>query len=246
MINKKSILIIGAKSQIANAIAYKFAANDFNILLASRDSSDLVNLQQDLSIKFNIDVKLYALDILDVEYFSTFIDNMDVLPDIVICAVGYIGDQIISQADQQQGLLVLRSNFEGPVLFLEMIANQFTNRGHGTIIGISSVAGERGRQSNYFYGSAKAGLTSYLSGLRNRLSDQNIHVITIIPGYVNTKMIKGMSLPKFLISEPEELAKKIYDAVQKNKDVVYSSLKWHAIMSLIKLIPERAFKKLKL
>ena len=88
MINKKSILIIGAKSQIANAIAYKFAANDFNILLASRDSSDLVNLQQDLSIKFNIDVKLYALDILDVEYFSTFIDNMDVLPDIVICAVG--------------------------------------------------------------------------------------------------------------------------------------------------------------
>jgi decaprenylphospho-beta-D-erythro-pentofuranosid-2-ulose 2-reductase len=246
MSDRKSILIIGAKSEIAAAVAYKFAANNFNIILASRDLSGLNNLQQDLSIKFNIDVKLCILDILDAEYFSKFIDNLDVLPDIVICAVGLLGDQIISQSDQWQGSLVLRTNFEGPALFLGMIANQFTNRGHGTIIGISSVAGERGRQSNYFYGSAKAGLTSYLSGLRNRLADQNVHVITIIPGYVNTKMIDGMSLPKFLISQPDELAKKIYDGVQKNKDVIYSSFKWHAIMSLIKLIPERAFKKLKL
>jgi len=246
MSDRKSILIIGAKSEIAAAVAYKFAANNFNIILASRDLSGLNNLQQDLSIKFNIIVKLYALDILGVEYFSKFIDNLDVLPDIVICAVGLLGDQIISQSDQRHASLVLRTNFEGPALFLEAIANQFTNRGYGTIIGISSVAGERGRQSNYFYGAAKAGLTSYLSGLRNRLTDQNIHVITIIPGYVNTKMIKEMSLPKFLISEPEELAKKIYDAVQKNKDIVYSSLKWRAIMSLIKLIPERVFKKLKL
>jgi short-subunit dehydrogenase len=114
------------------------------------------------------------------------------------------------------------------------------------IIGISSVAGERGRQSNYFYGSSKAGFTAFLSGLRNRLSRKNIQVITIIPGFVNTKMIKNINTPKFLTSEPKDIANKIYKATQRNQDIVFSNYKWSLIMQFIKLIPEKIFKRLKL
>jgi len=246
MKKKKSILIVGAKSQIASAIAYEFASKGFDILLVARSKSDIESLKSDLEIKFNIDVWIYSLDLLDIEKFNSFVDNLNVLPDIMLCSVGLLSDQKQCEEDILNALLVIQSNFEGPALFAETISDRFLDRGHGTIIGISSVAGERGRQSNYFYGSAKSGFTTYLSGLRNRFSNTNINVMTVIPGYVNTKMIKGMNLPKFLISEPIDLARKIFISYKKKKSIIYSSYKWRLIMIIIKLIPERIFSKLKL
>jgi short-subunit dehydrogenase len=243
---KKSILIIGANSDIARSVAYRFAKADFNLLLASRNEFDLHSLREDLAIKFSIKVNLYQLDILDLESFPEFIDRLDVLPDIIMSAVGLLGIQESIQEKPCSASLIFKTNFEGPAIFLENIAKRFAERGNGVIIGISSVAGERGRQSNYFYGSSKAGFTAFLSGLRNRLSRKNIQVITIIPGFVNTKMIKNINTPKFLTSEPKDIANKIYKATQRNQDIVFSNYKWSLIMQFIKLIPEKIFKRLKL
>lgn len=246
MKQRKSILIIGANSEIARSVAYRFAKADHDLLLVSRNKSDLQSIKHDLSIRYKIEVNLYELDILDTNFFSEFIEDLDVLPDIVISAVGLLGAQEKIQDNPISASLVIKTNFEGPVIFFENIVKRFEERGSGVIIGISSAAGERGRQSNYFYGSSKAGFTSFLSGLRNRLSQTNIRVITIIPGFVNTKMIKDINTIKFLTTEPKDLANKIYKATQGNQDIVFSSYKWSLIMRLIKFIPERIFKRLKL
>ena len=138
---------------------------------------------------------------------------------------------------------VLRTNYEGPINILSDFANIYEDQGNGTIVGISSVAGERGRSSNYIYGSAKAGFTAFLSGLRNRLTKKNVHVLTVIPGTVHTKMTFGLKLPKFFTSSPDQVAEDIYVAVKKKKNIIYTMGIWRLIMFIIKCIPEEIFKK---
>ncbi len=144
--------------------------------------------------------------------------------------------------------MVMRTNFEGPALLLGLIAERFASRGRGTIIGVSSVAGDRGRGSNYIYGAAKAGLTAFLSGLRNRLAAAGVRVITVKPGFVRTSMTSGMKLPPMLTAEPEEVAKTIYAAAEtgKGRDVLYVRRLWQPIMFAIRSIPEPIFKRLSL
>jgi short-subunit dehydrogenase len=116
----------------------------------------------------------------------------------------------------------------------------------GTIVGISSVAGERGRQSNFMYGSAKAGFTAYLSGLRNRMFRENVHVVTVLPGFVYTRMTENLKLPKPLTAEPSEIGEAVYSASINKKDIIYVRWFWRWIMMIIKMVPEFIFKKLKL
>ena len=139
-------------------------------------------------------------------------------------------------------MLVMRTNYEGPALLLGEIANYFEIRGNGSIIGISSVAGDRGRASNYIYGSAKSGLTTFLSGLRNRLHKSNVKVLAVLPGFVKTKMTSHMKLPTAITSNPEKIASLIYKFRNKSK-IIYLS-PWKVIMIIIKCIPEFLFKKL--
>ena len=122
----------------------------------------------------------------------------------------------------------------------------YVQRGQGTIVGISSVAGNRGRQSNYIYGSAKAALTAYLSGLRNKMYHHKVHVLTVLPGFVNTKMTEHLKLPKPLTAQPEEVANAVYDGVKKKKNIIYVKWFWRSIMTIITSIPEPMFKKKKL
>ena len=129
---------------------------------------------------------------------------------------------------------------------METIAADFEQRNEGTICGISSVAGERGRKSNYLYGSAKAGFSEYLSGLRNRLAKSNVHVVTVKPGFIDTKMTEGMPLPAPLTAQPEQVAKDIFKACMKKKNVIYTLWMWRWIMAIIRNIPEPIFKKLDL
>jgi len=119
-------------------------------------------------------------------------------------------------------------------------------RGNGTLVGISSVAGIRGRKTNYFYGSAKAGFTTFLSGLRNRLANKGVHVITVLPGFVETKMTRGMNLPDQLTAKPDEVALEIFNAIKKKRNVIYVKRVWRIIMILISIIPEWIFKKMKI
>ena len=140
----------------------------------------------------------------------------------------------------------MRSNDEGPALILSGFAERFRARGDGVLVGISSVAGDRGRASNYVYGSAKAGFTAFLSGLRNRLATAGIHVMTVKPGFVRTRMTEHMKLPPIITASPEEVGEAVFAGVDRRKGVIYVRSIRLLVMRIIHLIPKRLFKRLKL
>lgn len=241
-----TVLILGASSDMAVAIAKKFASEGFDIQLAARNSSRLQPLQSDLSIRHNITATLHEFDAERTESHEAFFSSLQPRPDITICVFGYLGEQKKAESDWKECSRIIQVNYTGAVSILNLVANAYADDGRGIIAGISSVAGERGRQSNYFYGSAKAGFTAYLSGLRNRLFHHKVHVLSVQPGFVYTRMTEGMPLPKPLTAKPEEVASVIYKAILKKKNVVFVKWFWRWIMLIIKSIPEFMFKKLKL
>lgn len=244
---KKSLLVVGGSSDIARATALAFARNGWNVTLAGRDLDVLTASAADLELRApGSTVAAARLDILDTAAFAPFLDALPVLPDAVLSAVGLLGDQTQAERDPAHAERILRSNFEGPSLFLGLVAERFEARGAGTIVGISSVAGERGRASNYVYGAAKAGFTAFLSGLRNRLAGRGVQVLTVKPGFVRTRMTEGMKLPRALTAEPQELGEAIFRAVARGRDVIYVRPVWRLVMAIIRAIPEPVFKKTKL
>jgi short-subunit dehydrogenase len=155
-------------------------------------------------------------------------------------------DQKEAEKDWNLAYQMFSVNYVGAASILEIAAADMEKQGKGTIIGISSVAGDRGRGSNYLYGSAKAGFTAYLSGLRNRLFSSGVHVLTVKPGFVYTAMTAHLPLPKPLTAQPHQVAKDIFRAAQKQKNVIYTLWMWRYVMMIIRNIPEFIFKKLKL
>lgn len=242
----KRVLILGAKSDMAKAIAHRFAKASCHVDLAARNSMLLEPLVKDLSIRYNCKANALEFDALDFNSHEEFYKKLAEKPDIAICVFGYLGKQEDAQQDFQEAAKIMNTNYTGAVSILNIIANDFEQRQQGTIAGISSVAGDRGRQSNYFYGSAKAGFTAYLSGLRNRLAKAGVHVITVKPGYAATKMTEGMELSKPLTASPEQIAEAIFQAIEKQKNVLYTLWMWQYIMLIIRSIPEFIFKKLNL
>lgn len=241
------LLILGANSDVALALARKFAeAEKAHITLASRNQDLLRKKAQDLAIRYQVPAIPRFFDADDCKSHAGFYQSLDPKPDGVILAFGYLGDQQKAQQDFEEAAKMVKTNFLDAVSILEVIAADFQRRGHGFIIGISSVAGERGRQSNAIYGASKAGLTAYLSGLRNRLHRHNVRVMTVLPGFVRTKMTEHLDLPERLLAEPAEAAEDIYGAYRKKRDVVYTKWFWKWIMHIIRLIPEPLFKRLKL
>lgn len=237
-------LILGAKSDIAMATAHHFARAGYDIQLAARNVGTLVADQSDISLRYQVAVSLYEFDALEIEAHEKFVTDLPQLPSVAVCAVGFMVKQRKGELDVLTASLVMRSNFEGPASIMGVLANKFEERGNGCLVGISSVAGERGRASNYIYGSAKAGFTAYLSGLRNRLAKKGVHVVSVLPGFVNTKMTEKMELPPRLTAEPDALAQEIYRAVKRRKDIVYHKRVWVLIMSIVRNIPELIFKRL--
>lgn len=240
------VLILGARSDIGLAVAHCFAAAGHPIQLAARNAETLAEDQADIALRHKVDVSLHEFDVLDISKHEGFVDQINILPQIVVCAVGLMGDQAMSERDPEAAALVIRSNFEGPCSILGVLANRFEARGSGTLVGISSVAGDRGRATNYVYGSAKAGFTAYLSGLRNRLARKGVHVLTVLPGFVATRMTEGMDLPAKLTAQPDAVAVAIRQAVDKRRNVIYVKPAWYLIMMIIRNIPEAIFKKMSL
>jgi decaprenylphospho-beta-D-erythro-pentofuranosid-2-ulose 2-reductase len=236
------ILIVGAKSDIAKATAREYAKHGYDLYLAARNSDELKEFADDVTVRTQRVVKQVELDILDYKSHQVFYDNLKDKPLGVISAIGYLGEQEKAQTDFTEAQQIMDTNYTGVVSLFNIIADDFEKRESGFIVGISSVAGDRGRKSNYIYGSAKAALTAYLSGLRNRLHDSHVTVLTVKPGFVATKMTKNMDLPARLTAQPEEVAKCIYNAQQKGKNVLYIKWIWRWIMLLIKMIPEWKFK----
>jgi short-subunit dehydrogenase len=239
-------LILGASSDIAVAIARKFAAAGYDIQLAARNPAKLAALQSDLAIRSSVKVSIHAFDAEEPARHTAFFDSLPSKPDTTICVFGYLGDQQKAESDWSECERIITVNYTGAVSILNIIANHYAATGKGTIAGISSVAGERGRMTNFFYGSAKAGFTAYLSGLRNRLYHKGAHVLTVQPGFVYTRMTEGMPLPKPLTATPELVASAVYQATIDKKNVIYVKWMWRWIMLIIRNIPESVFKKMKL
>lgn len=241
-----TVLILGAASDMAVAIAKKYASKGYNVQLAARNTGRLNALQSDLGIRYNISCTLHEFDALNFESHAAFFEGLTQKPDVAICVFGYLGDNEIARANWAESAKIIHTNYTGAVSILNVISNYFASRKAGVIAGISSVAGQRGRQSNYMYGSAKAGFTAYLSGLRNRMFHENVHVVSVQPGFVYTAMTANMKLPPMLTAKPEDVAGTVFNAVAKKKNVVYVKWFWRWIMLIICSIPEFMFKKLKL
>lgn len=238
------VLIVGAKSDIAKATARVYAREGYDLYLAARETEELKEFAQDVTLRTQRVVEIVKLDILDYRSHQSFYDNLAEKPLGVITAVGYLGDQESAQTDFSQTQKIIDTNYTGVVSLLNIIANHFEANKRGFIIGISSVAGDRGRKSNYIYGSAKAALTAYLSGLRNRLNDSKVTVLTVKPGFAATKMTADMDLPEKLTAQPAEVAEDILQAQKSGKNILYTKWIWRWVMMVIKMIPEWQFKKM--
>jgi len=240
------VLILGGTSDMAIAIAKKFASASYQVQLAARRIDQLKPLQSDLQVRYNAVCTLHSFDALNFDSHESFVESLSPKPDVTICVFGYLGDALKARTDWKEANLILQSNYVGAVSILDKVANEYAKNKKGTIVGISSVAGERGRQSNYHYGSAKSGFTAYLSGLRNRLFPEGVHVVTVQPGFTYTRMTENLKLPKPLTGHPSEVANAVYSAVQKKKNVIYVKWMWRWIMLIIRTIPESVFKKMKM
>jgi hypothetical protein len=241
-----TVLILGATSDIARAVARRYGEQGRALVLAARDVGRVEADAADLRVRYGVEVAIRRLDGGDPGGALGLADGLPCLPDTVVCAIGLLGDQQAAEQDAGLAEVIWRTNFIYPAALLGEFANRMAGRGSGVIIGISSVAGERGRASNYFYGSAKAGFTAFLSGLRNRLARRGVRVITVKPGFVRTRMTEGLKLPAVLTAEPDEVACAILRAEASGRDVVYVRPVWWLIMAVIRFLPEALFKRLSL
>jgi decaprenylphospho-beta-D-erythro-pentofuranosid-2-ulose 2-reductase len=242
----ETVLILGATSGIARGTADAFARRGRNLILAGRDEEELQRISSDLSIRYGIDTRIRLLDIVDLasyeEFCSTLLHEGEQLSGVV-CAVGYLGEQEKAFEDSGEAVKIIASNYMGPALLLDRLANMMLPQKKGFIVGIASVAGDRGRQSNFIYGSAKGGFALFLQGLRNRLFREGIQVLTIKPGFVDTAMTYGLS-GMFLVAQPDDIGENIYRALEKGRDSIYLPRFWRYIMLIIRLIPEKIFKRM--
>jgi len=238
------VLILGGNSDVGKSLAKDFGKMGSNLILTSRKNGQLDSFKSDLEIRYEIDCDVELFDVLDFKSHRSFYKNLKTNPNIVITCIGYLDVQLKSQNDFQESLMSIQSNFTGLVSVLNIISNDFEKRGEGVIIGLSSVAGDRGRGSNYIYGSSKSAFTNYLSGLRNRLYNSGVSVITIKPGFIKTKMTSHLNLPNNLTASPNKISKDIIYSIKKRRNITYTKWFWKWIMLLIKLIPEALFKRL--
>src|SRR6476619_1204452 len=210
-----TVLILGATSDIGFAIARKFASEKYDVQLAARNTGSLQPFQSDIEIRYGVKCTLHTFDALDFSSHTDFYNSLLPKPDVTVYVIGSMNDNEKVITDWEESLRTINTNYTGAVSILNLVAADYAQRGHGTIVGISSVAGNRGRQSNYIYGSAKAGFTAYLSGLRNAMFKRGVHVMTVLPGFVYTKMTEHLQLPKPLTAQPADVANTIYHGVSK-------------------------------
>lgn len=237
------VLILGARSDIGRALARGYAAQGCEIILAAR--GDVSADGTDLALRTGAKVRAVSFDVTDGEPDS-FFDSLGVVPRTVVMVAGLLGDQVESAANDAAAQKVMDSNYNGPSRYLLAAARRMANLPDACIIGISSVAGDRGRASNFVYGSAKAGFTAFLSGLRNAHAKTRLHVMTVKPGFVLTQMTAGIKLPQIMTAKPEQVADAIIKAQGKKTDVLYTLARWRLVMAIIRAIPEPIFKKLPL
>lgn len=245
----RNILIIGATSAIAEATARRFAAAGARFYLVSRNPDRLAAIARDLEIRSGQPVGCESLDLDQLDQHPALLERAERALgaiDLALIAHGVLPDQAACQYSVEKTLAAIHTNALSVISLATLLANKFEARGSGTLIAISSVAGERGRQSNYIYGAAKGMVSLFLQGLRNRLSGKGIQVITVKPGFVDTPMTVAFEKKGLLWAQPDQIAKGIVAAVEHRHDVVYLPWFWRWIVLVILHIPEGLFKRMKL
>ncbi|MFT3802270.1 MAG: SDR family oxidoreductase [Burkholderiaceae bacterium] len=244
----RTILIVGATSAIAQACARRWAGTGSSFILAARDASRLQQVAADLAAR-GAQVRTFELDINDLDRHQALLDACLAgagTVDLALIAHGTLPDQAACQQSVDTALREFSTNAVSTIALLTRLANQFEAQRAGTLAVISSVAGDRGRPSNYLYGSAKAAVTAFCEGLRGRLFAHGAHVLTIKPGFVDTPMTAGLPLPGPLVASPDTVAADIDRAVVKRRNNLYTPWFWAPIMLIIRSLPAAIFKKLKL
>jgi len=244
----RKILVLGATSGIAEATCRIWASQGARLFLVARNAEKLAAVAADLKTRGASYIDTAVADLDDVDKHPALlahaVNSLTGL-DVAYLAHGILGDQAKAEQDFNTAAQIIYTNFMAPVSLLTWLANFCVQRRAGTLAVISSVAGERGRKSNYVYGSSKAGLTAFLAGLRNRVDREGVTVLTIKPGPVKTAMTAGMKgNSKF--ADVDSVAQSIVKAVDKRRDTLYVPFQWAAIMFVIRSIPERLFKKMNL
>lgn len=241
------VLIVGATSAIATEVGRIYASRKWEIYMVGRSMEKMQILAKDFEARGAISTKAYCFD------FSTSRDYEEIVNwatengsiDLALIAHGVLSDQKACELSNEAALTAFQVNFLSYMGLLNLLANKMAAQKKGTLAAISSVAGDRGRQSNYFYGTAKGALSIYCQGLRNRLFSSNVHVLTIKPGFVNSPMTSHLKQGPLFV-EPDKIAKDIVKAIQHKKNEIYTPWFWSLIMAIIKRIPENIFKRLKL
>ena len=244
----RNILILGATSAIAQATARLLAEQSASFFLVARDTRKLSAVSDDLRTRGATAVFAVALDLDDLDAHAAMLASaVQTLGsiDLALLAHGVLGDQAAAEADARVAEAVYRTNFLSPASLVTWLANYFEGRGQGCLAVISSVAGDRGRKSNYVYGASKGALTILLDGARNRLDRMGVHVLTIKPGFVATPMTAH--LPRGpLFAEPRVIAQGILRAVASRRDTVYLPGYWRLIMLAVRCVPSSLFKNMNL
>ncbi|UBF30229.1 SDR family oxidoreductase (plasmid) [Kovacikia minuta CCNUW1] len=245
---EQAVLIIGATSSVARAIAVKLAKRGVTLHLAGRDVHEVERVARDIAVRYQNPISWSSFEAQAYDSHADFLQKALMqlgYLDGVVVAMGELGDQQAAQIDFDQAQRIIHSNYTGVVSILTHVANHLEQQRQGFIIGISSVAGDRGRQSNYIYGSAKGGLSLFLQGLRSRLYKSGVHVMTVKPGFIDTKMTFGKP-GMFLVASPETVATEVLKALRQKQNIAYVPGFWFWIMFIIRAVPESLFKKLKL
>jgi short-subunit dehydrogenase len=237
-------LILGGSSAMARALARAAAERGEGVILAGRDMDDMASAAADCGLRGAPVAETIAFDARDPGGYPAILARMEAQPGTLMVAVfvGSMPPQDDIDADPSLIDGVIADSFTGPATLLQLLAPLLEER-QGTVVGVGSVAGDRGRIGNYVYGAAKAGFHTYMSGLRNRLTRAGGHGVTVKPGFVDTAMTWGLD-GMFLVAPPEKVAKDILRACDKRRDVIYTPFFWRYIMLIIRHVPERIFKKL--
>lgn len=238
-------IILGASSATGRAYARRAAGEGNHLVLCARDMGDLERLATDCEARGAPTATPILFDMRDPDTYGAILAAADAADSVINAAVfvGSMPSQDDINADPKLGDTTIQDSFTGPAHFLTALAPLMEAKSGGTVIGVGSVAGDRGRIGNYTYGAAKAGFHTFLSGLRNRLTRAGGHVVTVKPGFVDTAMTWGLP-GLFLVAKPESVADDLWRAHVKRKDVIYTPWFWRIIMGIITRIPERIFKKM--
>jgi len=241
------MIVLGSTSEVAQAFVEKALQEGEKyerIYLFTSNKEATERFAKHIDVKFLQQSEIIELDLTkEINYF----DFDHVNSNVLFCATGYLGESTEDGLyDNKNTERIIDINYSKLIPVINYFAQKFESKRSGTIIGLSSVAGDRGRQSNFIYGSAKAAFAAYLSGLRNYLFEKKVHVLTVKPGFMATKMTEGLPLNPKLTATPKQAAECIYKAFKKQKNVAYVLPIWGVIMMIIRNIPEFIFKKLKL